>query len=46
MERIDFQVNEEDRKDTVCDFCGKGKNEWAIKILAESKGVTTNENIL
>lgn len=37
---------EEDRKDTVCDFCGKGKYEWSIEILEKSKGVTTNENIL
>jgi hypothetical protein len=37
---------EEDRKDTVCDMCGKGKYEWAIEILEKSKGVTTNEDIL
>ena len=36
----------EETKEIVCDVCGKGKLEWTLKILAESKGVTTNENIL
>ena len=38
--------NDFTKMEQVCSNCGKGKSEWAIKILAESKGVTSNENIL